>query len=131
MEIIMNKRLLTKPLVLLLILSIFLLASCSGAEQIPVTEEPTAEAKSQPTEAAATEAEPTKVEPTEIVATEATSSESGAGPSAPDIQMECTLVSDQPDAPADYVAIFGVTEDDRVKGPDTAAVTIVEYSDFQ
>ena len=45
--------------------------------------------------------------------------------------MECTLVGDQPAAPAELVAIFEVKEDDWVQGPETAAVTIVEYSDFQ
>ena len=45
--------------------------------------------------------------------------------------MECTMVSDQPEVPAELEAIFGVTEDDWVVGPESAAVTFVEYSDFQ
>jgi hypothetical protein len=57
--------------------------------------------------------------------------ESGGGSSAAGLKMECTLVSNQPDVPAEYAAIFGVTESDWVKGPETAALTIVEYGDFQ
>ena len=107
-----------KRLLVLLMLILFLLAACSGAEQTPVSETPAPEDESEPTIAAPTQTsapEPTKEK---VVVT---------GP-----QMECTLVSsDQPDAPAELVAIFGVTEGDWVKGPDTAAVTFVEYSDFQ
>lgn len=104
------------------LLALFLLAACSGQEQALVTEAPLQEAETQPTEtAAATEAEPTE---TAITSSSEASSASG-------LQMECTLVSDQPDAPAEYVAIFGVTEDDWAIGPETAAVTFVEYGDFQ
>ena len=117
----MNKLFRTKPLVILFLLTLILLTACSGEEQSPVAEAPTPETVSQPTEVA-----PTVVEPTEAAV-----SESGGGVSASGLQMECTLVSDQPDAPAELVAIFGVTEDDWVIGPDSAAVTFVEYSDFQ
>ena len=117
----MNKLLRTKPLVILFLLTLFLLTACSGEEQSSVVEVPTPETESLPTE----------VVPTEIEPTEAAVSESGGGVSASGLQMECTLVSDQPDAPAELVAIFGVTEDDWVIGPDSAAVTFVEYSDFQ
>jgi hypothetical protein len=107
---------------LALLLTMFLLAACSGQEQALVTEAPLQEAETQPTEtAAATEAEPTETE----------AAASGKVGTASGVQMECTLVSDQPDAPAEYVAIFGVTEDDWAIGPETAAVTFVEYGDFQ
>ncbi|MBE9524460.1 MAG: hypothetical protein IMY76_05140 [Chloroflexi bacterium] len=43
----------------------------------------------------------------------------------------CTLTSSVPEAPQEYVELFGVTENDWVKGPETAALTIVEYGDFQ
>ncbi len=111
-----------KRLLVLMILILFLLAACSGAEQTPVVEAPAPEGESEPIEVPPTIAAPTQTsapEPTKekVIVT---------GP-----QMECTLVSDQPDAPAELVAIFGVTDDDWVKGPATAAVTFVEYSDFQ
>ena len=46
-------------------------------------------------------------------------------------QMECTVVGDQQAAPAELASILSVKENDWVSGPETAAVTIVEYSDFQ
>ncbi|RME07132.1 MAG: hypothetical protein D6803_04725 [Anaerolineae bacterium] len=44
---------------------------------------------------------------------------------------ECTLVSALPEAPSEFEALFAVTAEDWVDGPDTAALTIVEYGDFQ
>jgi hypothetical protein len=41
------------------------------------------------------------------------------------------MVSDQPEASDELEAILGVKENDWVYGPETAAVTIVEYADFQ
>jgi hypothetical protein len=111
MEFLMPKRLLV-----LFILLLVLLAACTGVEQ---TLEPAA---SIPEE----QPQPTEVEPTEISEVEAGGDVVPVG-----MQMECTLVSELPEAPAELVAIFGVTEDDWVKGPETAALTIVEYSDFQ
>lgn len=104
----------SKRLLVLIFLILFILTACSGDGQTTVTGAPAPEGEAGPTVAAATQtSEPKK----ETAVT---------GP-----QMECTIVSDKPDAPAELVAIFGVTEDDWVKGPETAAVTFVEYSDFQ
>ncbi len=44
---------------------------------------------------------------------------------------ECTLVSSLPEAPSEFAELFGITGGDWVDGPDTAALTIVEYGDFQ
>lgn len=44
---------------------------------------------------------------------------------------ECTLVSSQPDPPQEYAEIFAVSEDDWVIGPEDAAITLIEYGDFQ
>jgi hypothetical protein len=115
----MLKRL---TVIVFLMLTIFLLAACGGGEAIPATDAggpadvalpPTPTELSQNPESEPAP-EPTK---TKMVVD---------GP-----QMECTLVSSEPDVPAELVAIFGVTEDDWVRGPETAAVTFVEYSDFQ
>jgi PBP1b-binding outer membrane lipoprotein LpoB len=126
MEYLMPKRLLV-----FLILILFLLAACSGAEQAAMSGDPAPEAQPQPTEVEPTEVEPTEVEPAQPEPTETAAPEAGSDVSSTGLQMECTLVSDQSDAPAEYAAIFGVKENDWVKGPETAAVTIVEYSDFQ
>lgn len=106
----MRKRLLV-PLMLIPLL----LAACSAARPAAVGDEPA------PAVAAPAEAEPAQPDPTAASAPQA-----ATGP-----EMECTLVSNGSNAPAELVAIFGVTEDDWVHGPETAAVTIVEYSDFQ
>jgi hypothetical protein len=125
MEILMNKRLLV-----FLIFTAFLLAACSSSAGTPASEAPSLPDESRPTETAAQK--PTVEElPTATPADETTEVESKGSISASGTKMECTLVSDQPDVPAEYAAIFGVTEDDWVLGPDTAALTIVEYGDFQ
>ncbi len=104
-----------KRLLVMLLLIPLWLAACSGS----------------PSEAGDQEAElaggaPPAAEPTELQPTATTSPQKAAGP-----EMECTLVSNLPEAPAELVEIFGVKENDWVQGLDTAAVTIVEYSDFQ
>jgi protein-disulfide isomerase len=128
MEISMNKLYRIKPLVILFSLTILLLTACSTEGQSSPAASPT-----QPAEASVpeTETQPTQAETTEIESTEVAVSASGGSSSAAGSQMECTLVSDQPDVAPELEAIFGVTEDDWVIGPDSAAVTFVEYSDFQ
>jgi hypothetical protein len=121
----------TKRLFVLLILTFFLLAACNGEEQSPIAESPTPKTESLPEQAAPVDEKPTETTPVEETSTDLADSKSGGSDAAAGMQMECTLVSDQPDAPAELVAIFGVTEDDWVKGSDSAAVTFVEYSDFQ
>ena len=122
----MNKLYRKKPLVILFFLTMLLLAACSSAAEAPETQAAAPETEAQPTEVQPTEAQPAEAEPTKTEA-----AKSGGQVSAAGTQMECTLVSDQPEVPAELEAIFGVTEDDWVVGPDSAAVTFVEYSDFQ
>lgn len=44
----------------------------------------------------------------------------------------CTVVAKQPTPGPTQASLFPlVNENDHVKGPDTAKVTIIEYSDFQ
>jgi hypothetical protein len=111
-----------KRLMVLLVFALLLVA-CSGVQPVSDSDAPAPEAQSKPTEA----------DPIAVVSlpTETAGPEPGDAVAPFGSQMECTLVSDQPDAPAELVAIFGVTENDWVEGPETAAVTIVEYSDFQ
>jgi hypothetical protein len=120
-----------KYLIVLWILVSLLFSACRGAEQVEGSETIDQENETAATETTLQE-EPTQ----EIVSTknqpaEFPVQESGGSVSAVGMQMECTLVSDQPDAPAEFVEIFGVNEKDWIKGPDTAAVTFVEYGDFQ
>ncbi len=101
----------TKRLFFLSILLLIPLVLVACAPPQPAT--PTA-AEEAP---AATEEEPAAQQPAPTVNT---------GP-----QMECTLVSNQQESTPELEAILGVKENDWVYGPETAAVTIVEYSDFQ
>ncbi len=85
--------------------------------------------KAEPTSSAAPPA------PTEVVATSPAPSPSpavaAATEGAVDFVSECTLVSSLPEAPSEFAELFGVTAGDWVDGPETAALTIVEYGDFQ
>jgi hypothetical protein len=44
---------------------------------------------------------------------------------------ECTVVSSQPEPPAEFVELFSVNANDWVTGREDAAVTLIEYGDFQ
>jgi len=114
-----------KRLLVILMLVPLLLAACSG-ESSGVVEEDNALAVDAPTAVAPAKPEPTETESTNLEPTATTASPKVSGP-----EMECTLVSNLPEAPAELVEIFGVKENDWVQGSDTAAVTFVEYSDFQ
>ena len=127
----MNKLYRIKPLVILLLMTMLLLAACSSAAEAPATQAAAPETEAQPTEAQPTKVQPTEAQPAEVEPTETEAAKSGGDGSAAGTQMECTLVSDQPDVPPELEAIFGVTDDDWVVGPEGAAVTFVEYSDFQ
>lgn len=102
---------LKKLLVPLLILPL-IVAACGGEAQASLAEVPVAVADVAP-----------KVEPV----VEPVSTETVAG----EFTSQCTLVSSALDAPEEYAQLFGVTERDWVYGPETAALTIVEYGDFQ
>lgn len=104
-----------KRFAILLMLIPLLMAACTPAETPTIEEAPATELAAPPA--------------TESAKPAPTAKPVSQGPAAPG--MECTLVGDQEAAPAELVAIFGVTADDWAQGLDTAAVTIVEYSDFQ
>lgn len=102
-----------KPALLLAILA-FLLAACQGASQ--GAPEPTAGERPTDTIPAATRTS----------APEDTASGEIA------VEAACTVISPQPTpGPTEQSLFPPVSEDDWVSGPDTAAVTIIEYSDFQ
>ncbi len=119
-----------KRILVLLILVPLLLTACGGGQETPVEEAtipeeaapvPTNTAVILPTEAPQIEAEEVAEEVPEADAT------------LPefDVASECTMVSALPDPSAEFAEIFTITEDDWVHGPDTAALTIIEYADFQ
>ena len=101
-----------KIVVLLIVLSVFMAACSSAATELaadPTTGSPVE------TEAAST-ALP-EVSPT-----------SESGQATQQAEANCTVVSRQP---AEVSSDPLVTDDDWIQGPDDAAVTFIEYSDFQ
>ena len=117
-----------KRLLILLLLLPLLLAACSGTESNACIAEPPESQAEMPegsdTQEDVSSSKEVTLDPT---ATSAPKEEfTYDGP-----QMECTLVSSQPEATSELVALLSVKENDWVSGPETAAVTFVEYSDFQ
>lgn len=47
------------------------------------------------------------------------------------LQSECTLVSSLPDPSQENAEVFSVRQDDWVLGSPDAAITLLEYGDFQ
>lgn len=123
-----------KQVSILLVLLVTLLVACQGAEQAGL-EAGTApvEAESVPLETAGAPATQTaETAPTEVIEEEA-AGVSGEAPqtSSTGFVSECTLVSSLSEPPQEYAELFAVTEDDWVKGPEDAAITLIEYGDFQ
>jgi len=68
-----------------------------------------------------------EVSPVEVV-----EPEDGAPQASGDaLTSECTLVSSLPEPPQEFADLFAITEKDWVSGPADAAVTLIEYGDFQ
>lgn len=113
-----------KTLLIVFLLITVLLAACQSSaptegitatEQVANTQPPTA--MTEPTEAATEQAAPTL----EQVAAEGSL-----------VRMTCTVESRDPTPGPTEASIFPpISESDWVQGPDTAKVTIIEYSDFQ
>jgi len=97
----------------------FLLTACGGEVPTQDVEDSVQEADTAP-EAVETETLPT--ETPNLVEEE---------PAPLEFVSECTLVSSPMDSETPYADLFAVTERDWVLGPDTAALTIVEYGDYQ
>ncbi|MBU0511956.1 MAG: hypothetical protein KJ638_09700 [Chloroflexi bacterium] len=113
-----------KKILVLLVLIPLLLTACGGGQQTPVEEAiVTEEAALAPTNTAA-------ILPTEVPQVEVEAATETAPPASGPVS-ECTMVSALPDPPAEYANLFTITEDDWVHGSDTAALTIIEYADFQ
>lgn len=118
----------------LLVLMVFVLAACRGAEPVASEREAGSDVVEAPVEdvveslpAEAPEVEPTVVEEINAPETEVEVVDSTAA----ELVSECTLVSALPDAPDGFAEIFSVAETDWFVGPEDAAITLIEYGDFQ
>lgn len=123
--------------VILLVLILFSLSACVGAEKVAVETAtsplPTETLERLPTETAAAEATGEKtpqIDETPLDESENVVDE-GIQDTGEQPVSECTLVSSLPDAPQEYAEIFSIREDDWVTGPEDAAITLIEYGDFQ
>jgi protein-disulfide isomerase len=102
------------------LLLLLISGACAAATPEPA---PGIEATPTPAATAVEAATPVAIEP------EITPTSVGFAASGP---ASCTVVSSMPEPDPTQVALFPpVTEDDLAFGPPDAAVTILEYSDFQ
>lgn len=123
--------------VLLLVLVLFSLSACVGAEKVAVetatNPPPTETVERLPTETAAATAT-SEIIP-QIDETPQGEAEDAGGEGIQDageqLVSECTLISSLPDPPQEYAELFSVRGDDWVTGPEDAAITLIEYGDFQ
>ena len=108
-----------KLIALLVVLSVFLVACSSAAPEETV--EPAAENQVD-TETASTEIPPLpEVSPTR-----------DADQATEQAEANCTVVSRQPTpGPTEQSLVPPVSDQDWTHGPDDAAVTFIEYGDFQ
>lgn len=116
-----------KRVLILLLAGSWLLAACRGA----ATPEAPAGTPAGQLEPFATSESASSQSPTQTSAPESAtgSSATAASPTTP---ADCTVVSRQPTPGPTQESLFpSVSEDDWVKGPESAAVTLIEYSDFQ
>jgi hypothetical protein len=76
-------------------------------------------------------AEPTLSVPDEASQDEASQDEAAQPTPETILESGCTLVSSLPDPAQEYAEVFAVTSDDWTLGPQDAAITLIEYGDFQ
>lgn len=107
----------TKRFLIPILLLAFLLAACDGETQTPEQG------------AAVQEENPAPVADAEVE----TSNDDSADEPAPPAEFvsECTIVSSMAESSSQYEELFSVTDNDWVIGPEHAAITIVEYGDYQ
>ncbi len=104
---------------LFLLLAALMRAACKGVSEVEV------DSSVPEAEVAATIAP--QVAPSPIPPTQ----EEEAAPIEVVGEAACVPNPPKPEPSAEMLDAFGVDESDWVKGPETAAVTIIEYGDFQ
>jgi hypothetical protein len=109
-----------KKMIIPLLLLAFLLAACGGEAQTSEVEAAAQEESPASEVSEAPEAQTSASEqsaPTEVVMQEFVS--------------ECAISESLAEGPAQLEELFAVREGDWVIGPEDAAITLIEYGDFQ
>jgi len=106
-----------KKTTIITILVIFTITGCSTDLKSTIDE---TQAVPSPTVVEATSTE--QAEPTNTPITIETAAE---------LVSECTVVSSLPGPEDEIPEVFSIKEDDWVIGPEDAAITLIEYGDFQ
>ena len=108
-----------KIVVLLIVLSVFMVACSSAGTELPT----------DPTTGSPVETEAASTEPAELPEVSPTSE---SGQATEQAEANCTVVSRQPTSdPTEQSLVPAVGDDDWTQGSDDAAVTFIEYGDFQ
>lgn len=113
-----------------LVLILLTLSACVGAEKVQV-ETPTVTAEEEVVESLPTETDAAAPQDKDEPANEAETGAEPAQTSGEQLASECTLVSSLPEPPQESAELFSIQEDDWVSGPEDAAITLIEYGDFQ
>ncbi|MCJ7662583.1 MAG: hypothetical protein MUO67_25845 [Anaerolineales bacterium] len=113
-----------KLILILFILLALVLTACQSSTPTEVVEATAKAVNTQPPADISSQAEVS--EPTATKASDDVPANESA------VRAKCTVVSRDPTPGPTEESIFApVSESDWVRGPDSAAVTIIEYSDFQ
>ena len=117
---------LKKFIVISLILTVFLAACQPSEANLPA--EPTTETSVEPN----IQSSDTPPQPSSTVVSPTLSSTPPEDQATEQAQANCTVVSRQPTpGPTEQSLIPPVSDTDWVQGPEDAAVTFIEYGDFQ
>jgi protein-disulfide isomerase len=122
-----NEKFMLKKIIVLLVLLSTLIAACSSA----ATESP-AGSTSEPVVETERAAEPGTALPTQPSASPTLEADQSEVEVTESSTVNCTVVSQQPTpGPTEQSLVPPVSDEDWTLGPEDAAVTFIEYADFQ
>ena len=113
-----------RKIVVPLLLIATLLAACGGEAQAPEVEAPAQEGSPAPTDEEVSE-------PTEAADVQQEEEPAPSEVSTGEFVSECAIADSLAEGSSELEELFGVRDTDWVVGPEDAAITLVEYGDFQ